>query len=318
MKFRTEIEKQSFSWEIRHQDRLLSLGSCFAERIGGKLVEAKFENEVNPGGIAYHPLAIARQVELALAEEAPEARELNGLWHAFEMHSRFNDPEKGIFEQKVNGGLSILKKGWEQADTILLTWGTAWVYRRNDNKELVSNCHKYPAAFFTKELLTVERIVEAWQRLMKAFPQKQFLLTVSPVRHTKDSIPLNSLSKSILRVASQQLVDMLPNVSYFPSFEIMMDDLRDYRFYESDLIHPNEMATQYIWEKFSESFFSTSTQQLIHKWGKLQSSLQHRPFQTDTVAYQAFLTKLEQQLLDLSTQLDLKEELEKVRLRQKK
>lgn len=318
MKFRTEIEKQDFSWEIGHQDRILSLGSCFAERIGGRLANAKIPTVVNPLGIVYHPLAMARQVELALAGDMPEAQAYKGLWHAFELHSRFNQMEEDAFKQVVQNGLVEFNAAWEQANIIILTFGTAWVYRRNDNQQLVNNCHKYPASFFTKELLSVDTIVETWQKLMEAFPQKKFLLTVSPIRHTKDRLPLNSVSKSTLRLATHILTERLSNAFYFPSFEIVMDDLRGYRYFEQDLIHPNNMAEDYIWSVFSESFFSTESQQLIHTWGKLQTSLQHRPFQQESAAHHRFLAKLELQLMDLSTKLDLEEELQQVRLSQKK
>ncbi len=318
MKFRTEIEKQDFPWEIGHGDHVLSLGSCFAERMGARLAGAKIPTTINPLGIAYQPMAISRQLALALSDSAPEARELNGLWHAFELHSSFNHPDEAVFTHEVKKALNSLKTAWHQANVVMLTFGTAWVYRRKDNDEWVCNCHKYPAAFFEKELLSVDGIVEEWKKLFEAFPSKNFLLTVSPVRHTKDSLRLNSLSKSCLRLAAHQLSAALPNVAYFPSYEIMMDDLRDYRFYESDLIHPNEMAEQYIWDFFSKSFFSTKTQQLIHSWGKVQQSLQHRPFQQESDAYQHFLQKLEQQLRDLSTELDVKKELAEVLLKIKK
>jgi hypothetical protein len=286
--------------------------------MGARLAEAKIPTTINPLGIAYHPLAVSRQVELALHDEAPEARERDGLWHAFDLHSRFNQLDEKTFREEVKQGLNAFKMAWEQATVVILTFGTAWAYRRNDNQELVSNCHKYPGSFFTKELLSVEAIVKKWSTLIQQFPAKKFLLTVSPVRHTKDRLPMNSVSKATLRLATHALVESLPNAYYFPSFEIMMDDLRGYRYFGQDLIHPNNMAEEYIWSVFSDSFFSTKTQQLIHKWGKVQSSLQHRPFQQDSLVHQQFLAKLDQQLADLSTEMDVEKELKELRLLQKK
>jgi hypothetical protein len=272
---------------------------------------------INPLGIAYHPLAVVRHVKMALEGNTPEVLENQGLWHAFDLHSRFNQGNEEDFRQEVESSLNTFKTAWEKANIIILTFGTAWVYRRNDNQQWVSNCHKYPASFFTKELLSVDIIGEEWKKLIEAFPHKKFLLTVSPILHTKVRLPLNSVSKATLRLATHSLTENLPNAFYFPSFEIVMDDLRGYRYFEEDLIHPNNMAENYIWSVFSKSFFSTKTQQLIHKWGKVQSSLQHRPFQQNSAGHQQFLMKLEQQLLDLSTKLEVEGELKKVRLLRK-
>jgi len=314
MKFRTEIQIPPSDWHIHHSDRLLALGSCFAARIGKRLADAKFDISINPLGIAYHPLAISQHIHWITENRVPESIERDGIWHAFELHSSFNRLNKADFEENVQTEFANMSHAWVQANNVIVTFGTAWVYRRKDTAALVTNCHKYPAAFFEKELLTAEEIVAAWQHVMESFPQKRFLFTLSPIRHVKDSLSLNAVSKATLRLACHQLAQ-LPNGSYFPSYEIVMDDLRDYRFFESDLIHPNEMATDYIWEKFSKSLFSTTTQQLIHKWDKIQQSLAHRPFQPDSAAYQQFLQNLAAKLQDLSTILPVEKELQEVRLR---
>ncbi|HNH61933.1 MAG TPA: GSCFA domain-containing protein, partial [Cyclobacteriaceae bacterium] len=194
---------------------------------------------------------------------------------------------------------------------------TAFVYKRNDTGDIVANCHKVPSANFTKELLTEKKIVESFQGFyqnLKAFnPSCKIILTVSPVRHIKDSIQLNGVSKAILRSACHTISEQHPEVQYFPAFEIMMDDLRDYRFYKSDMLHPAPVAEDYIWEKFSEAYFDKSTQEFLINWKQIVTALNHKPFHGDSDSHRSFLKKLLTDLEDLRGTVNVEEELASVK-----
>ena len=314
MKFRTEISLAPSAHKVDHQQHVLAIGSCFAERIGHRLGKAKFSATVNPLGIAYHPLALLRHMEIAAGcatLSAPLVRA--ALWHSFDLHSSFSRLNKAEFDANVAAGIASASEGIDQADWLILTWGSAWGYRRKDEGEIVANCHKYPADFFQKELATVEEIVAGYSAFFQQqSPDQRVILTVSPVRHIKDGISQNALSKATLRLACHQLSEAFDQVHYFPAYELLIDDLRDYRFYADDLVHPSLVAEQYIWEGFGKCFFSPDTQKLIRQWTKLQKAFHHRPLQPASDAYRVFLEKLQQDLIGLSGTLNCEGELQEV------
>jgi propanediol dehydratase small subunit len=313
MLFRTELITPPAPFLLSHQNKLLTIGSCFSQVIGQRLANHKFDVLVNPYGTIFNPISIARLLEHSWYPDQPipdTTTEHSGYWWNHHVHSDWYATSHEALLQKLEAGRSKVHQHLQQTDTLLITFGTAYVYRRREDGVLVANCHKVPASHFTKELLTVEEIVLAWENLQTILGDKiNIVLTVSPVRHTKDTLPLNAVSKAVLRLACHLLSERFANVHYFPSYEIMQDDLRDYRFYKDDLLHPTEMAEQYIWEKFSASFFSSATQALLQDWDSVQKALRHKPFREDSAAHKRFLEDTLQRLLKLRHQIPVEQEL---------
>lgn len=314
--FRTEIKLPKENHSISLKQDILTTGSCFSDAIGNKLLENKFTTLVNPFGTTYNPVSIHKILRAALnnAHPAPHSYfENNGLYAHYDFHSEFSSLNKALIEEKIKSVIHTAHNFLKTAHWIIITYGTGWVFKRNDTGDLVANCHKMPIQNFTKELLTEKKIVESfegfYQNLKAINPSCNIMLTVSPVRHIKDSLQLNSLSKSILRVACHTLTSLHPDVVYFPSYEIMLDDLRDYRFYKSDMLHPNEDAEEYIWSKFSDSMFDSKTQTFLRKWKLIYASLQHRPFQGESESHQKFLKKLLTELEELAGTVKVDEEI---------
>jgi len=315
--FRTEIEPQDSSIKIDYQSKILTLGSCFSDSIGQRLTEAKFQSEVNPYGTIFNPLSIFELMELSLERsEILDAAVLkrDGYYFNYKFHSSFRAKTKDTLHKRMEEALTKVAQQLKEANFIFITLGTAWVYEQNKTHMLVANCHKTPQKEFTRRLLSVEEIVPAFFALKEVInqfnPEVQFIFTVSPVRHTRDTLKLNSVSKSVLRLAAYYMEDMAPDVHYFPAYEIMMDDLRDYRFYEKDLIHPNEQAIDYIWEQFVQTYLDKKDQATLEKWNKLQMALNHKPFNPKSGGHQKFLSKTLDQLKQLGKELPLDKEIE--------
>ena len=318
--FRTVIEEIKSPFKIAHQDLILTMGSCFSQEMGGKLAENKFNTSVNSLGTIFNPLSIFELLELSMEsslsiEEAMLERD--GQFYNHKFHSSFNAESNAALLSKINNRLAEVKSDLTKAKVLFITFGTAWVYESLENQTLVANCHKIPKKHFNKRLLELKEIVDAFFNLKENIqainPEIQIVLTVSPVRHTKDSLTLNSASKSLLRLACHYLSDMAAGVHYFPSYEIVMDDLRDYRFYEKDMIHLNEQGLDYIWEVFSKTFFSKATQTTNQEWQKITQSLGHRPFNSSNPKHQKFLRSTLDKLQNLNDHLDVKSEIEQVK-----
>lgn len=294
------------------------MGSCFAVNMGNRLVESRFETLVNPLGIVYNPFSLHQLLAKAHNGETPEMQfaEANGLWHSFDLHSQVSSPDRAVVEQQISQGIQTIGSSLQEADVLLLTLGTAMAYRLKASGEVVSNCHKYPGHLFEKALLPLDESVSQWQDLITQLttdnPRLRIILTVSPVRHVKDTLPLNSVSKSTLRLLCHSLAQAYETVEYFPAFEIMVDDLRDYRYYTDDLLHPTPFAQQYIWEHFQQVYLSAETRQLIVRWTKIQQQLHHRPLHPDTEAYRTFLEQLHLQLKSIQFQLPCAVEIESI------
>lgn len=319
MKFRTELEAQPSPLQVSHQTRVLALGSCFAERIGGRLAAAKFPVSVNPAGICFHPLALRDLLALALGEGLPPLHysEAGGYWFCYALHSRFNQPSREAYEAGARAALDALRKALAGADLLILTLGSAVVHRLGEGGAPVANCHRQPARLSRRELLPFDEALGGLRDLIglarQARPSLSILLTVSPVRHTRDGLLLNAASKATLRLACQQLLDEAAGIHYFPAYELLLDDLRDYRFYAADLVHPSEQAEQYIWEYFARSHFSAETRALLDAWEAARRDLAHRPQQPGSEAWRQFLRKLEGRLLQLAPRLDVEAELAALR-----
>jgi len=297
-KFRTEIQIPPSDHKVSHQSKGVLIGSCFSENIGALLVQNKFNVDINPTGIVYNPFSAATCLRALIQEKKYQKEDLfktNSRYVSFDHHGNFSnsDPDKCL--NRINANIKQASIQLKNADYIILTFGTAWVYRLADSEKIVSNNHKLPAKHFTRELLKIETIVEHYQELIKDIrqynPAVQFIFTVSPVRHWKDGAPLNMVSKSTLILAIHELTGLFEFAEYFPAYELAMDDLRDYRFYDEDMIHPNSQMTSYIWKKFSETYFSQESINLIKKLESVNRALKHKPFHPGSEDHQQFIKK---------------------------
>jgi hypothetical protein len=298
---------------------MLSIGSCFAERIGQRLIDNKFQVVVNPWGNIFNPISLHRLLFKAMAQEDLEEAyfvENSEIFLHYDLHSQIFATTKEDLNEKTRQIFKNVHTFLMQADILILTWGTAWVYQAAGNKRIAANCHKQPAYLFEKRLLTVEEILadfrELYKNLKNLRPDLKIILTVSPVRHIKDTLPLNTVSKAVLRLATQHLTENLEDTYYFPSYELVLDDLRDYRFYGADMIHPNEIAEDYIWAKFGECFFASETFHLLKQWQKIKQALRHRAFQPNSESQQKFLRQLLEQLTAIQAELQVATEIAQV------
>ena len=307
MKFRTKIKATPAVNQIDYDSNIVLLGSCFSEHMEEKFDYFKFEPYSNPYGILFHPKAIEKSVIDCLAQKQygiEDLYEYNGTWLSLDHHSSFDQRNPDEVLSGINKNLLDGYNALKMASHVIITLGTSWVYKWKDDNSIVGNCHKIPQKKFDKILLSSEQILASLKNIMAQIQsvnqQASFIFTVSPVRHLKDGFIENTLSKALLHKAIHTLMKELP-LSYFPAYEIMMDDLRDYRFYKSDLIHPNEMAVDYIWEIFKENWMSEATIELMAEVEEIQRSLSHRPFDPDSDMHQKFLNKLEQKISSLKS-----------------
>ncbi len=308
--FRTTIPSIAFPFSINHTDSIMGMGSCFAQSIGEKLVQAKFDTLLNPFGIIYHPLGIVQSFRRLLDDDFSyqEADLISsaGLWYSFEHHSDFSQLDKDICLEKINTALFQARIFLAKTNRMLLTFGTARVYHHLERDQLVVNCHKFPTNDFERRLLSVDDIVGAWTPILEQLQNKkadlQIMITISPIRHIRDGLVENQESKATLLLAAHQLAKQFPYVHYFPAYELVLDDLRDYRFFEEDMIHPSQQAINYVWEYFKTSFFDTTTEQLLQEIQKIQTKAAHRAFHPTSAAHQQFLVKAIEQINQLEQQ----------------
>ncbi|WP_298237913.1 GSCFA domain-containing protein [uncultured Algibacter sp.] len=314
MKLQTKIplEKQSNNL-IDYNSNILLIGSCFSENIGNKLEYFKFQNLQNPFGILFHPKAIERLFENAISKKKYTKADvffLNEQWHCFDGHSKLSKPSKDDLLNFLNEQLEITNTQIYNSSHVIVTLGTAWVYRNIDSNTIVANCHKVPQKQFDKELLSVELICQSLKNIIDLIqsknPKVSVIFTVSPVRHLKDGFIENMQSKAHLIAAVHQLLSNSAesrNLNYFPSYEIMMDELRDYRFYNEDMIHPSELAINYIWEAFKTVWVSEEVSKIMDDVDYIQKGLQHKPFNQNSEAHIQFLEKLESRKQILASKL---------------
>jgi hypothetical protein len=279
---------------IDYNSKMLSLGSCFAVNMAAKFSHFQFQNAVNPFGILFHPLAIEKFFDFAIMRKSFFDADIfchNGRWHCFDAHSDLSHPDKNQLLENLNTAVTKTQSDLNSATHIVITLGTAWAYRDNASGNLVANCHKIPQAAFSKELLSVAVIGESLERTIAAIheanPSTHIILTVSPVRHIKDGFVENQRSKAHLIAAVHEV--LADRVSYFPSYEIMMDELRDYRFYADDLLHPSVLAIDYIWEKFAESWIASEAFPVMAEVDSVRKALAHRSFNPDSAPHRNFL-----------------------------
>ena len=296
MDFRTTIHTRDGEHFMRHSDKMMLIGSCFSDNIGAKLRDAMMQVEVNPFGTIFNPLSIAGAINKIIDDETIAGIELfmsNGVWNCYDFHSRFSMASKEAALERMNRSISTAHEHLAQCKSLVVTLGTAVVYRRRDTGEVVSNCHKVPQHEFTRRLASVDDITGALnatvERLHEFNPELRIIFTVSPIRHIADGLEMNSLSKAVLRVAINNVVRSHKEwVSYFPAFEIVIDDLRDYRFYTADMVHPTDVAIEYIWQTFQATYFDDHSTQAIARCERVSKRLKHRPMSNNPEVVERF------------------------------
>ncbi len=298
--FRTKINLQASPFRISHQSKILFNGSCFTENIGQILKENLFQVRINPFGVVYNPLSVLNSLGILIDGEEFTEEDLdyhNELWFSWDHHSSFSHPDKAKCLEHINEEIKISSKHLKKADFLMITFGTAWVYKLKKNGEVVANCHKVPEKEFDRILLKPEDIINSWNifipEILRKNKNMKIIFTVSPVRHWKDGAHGNQISKSVLLLAIDALCRAFPdNSEYFPAYEILLDDLRDYRFYEDDLLHPNTLAVNYIWNIFEKVYFDEGTLEINKELQKIIRAKNHRVYNEDTEAYRKFREKL--------------------------
>lgn len=312
MDFRTKISLQKERVLIDHNSTILLLGSCFSESIYNKLDYFKFPADKNPFGIVYNPKAIENLILNVINEKEFSEKDvfhLNERWHCFDAHSELSNSNKDLLLKNLNSQLHKITETLKEATHIIITLGTAWVYRHIETDKIVSNCHKIPQKKFLKELLSADEVEDSLKAIIALIksvnPAVQLLFTISPIRHLKDGFTENSISKAHLRTAVNQVVDQKKEISYFPSFEIMLDDLRDYRFYSDDMVHPNETAITYIWEAFKATWINDTTFPIMQQIDAIRKGLSHRPFNPNSEQHKNFLAQLRNKMNILEADFDI-------------
>ena len=302
--FRTIAAIKQADFSIVYKNQIALMGSCFSNHIALKLEERKFKVLKNPYGIIFNPTALSRSINEIIDHKVYDESHLvfhDELEHSLNHHSEFSHPNPDQVVRQINERINQAYSFLKSAEVLFLTIGTAWVYSYEG--EVVANCHKIPNHQFEKRLLSIEEIVESFTKVLdrlKTFnPNLKVIFTLSPVRHLKDGFEENSVSKAILRAAIHQIQQKDKAVGYFPSYEIMMDDLRDYRFYEKDMLHPNAQAVDYIWENFCQKYMSKSTQELMGRMENLQAAINHRPRFPDSEAHQKHVAFIEREKKEL-------------------
>ncbi|PJX22853.1 GSCFA domain-containing protein [Psychroflexus sp. S27] len=305
MQLQTEIKLKDGEPKINYGSHLFVLGSCFSEHIGDRLSASQLRVLQNPFGILFHPFSLENFINRVVEQNFFTEKDIfhhNGLWHSFDAHSKMSHQNPDVVLEKLNEAIKSSFEFINKSSHVLITLGTAFIYRHIEKGEYVANCHKIPQKNFDKELISSTQIQQSLWRMIKCLksinPEINLIFTVSPVRHQKEGFVENNRSKAQLISAIHHIVEKEES-SYFPSYEIMMDELRDYRFYKSDMLHPNETAIAYIWEKFTATWMTADTLKIMEKVDKLQRNLKHKAFNPDSEAHQSFLQKVEKQKKEL-------------------
>ncbi len=318
MEFRREFTPEPFDVKIRHHENIMLIGSCFTEQMGGKLSRVKFRTLENPHGILFNPASIIKSIDAYIEEKKYKQQDLfehNGIWGSWDHHTRFSDVDPSVALQKMNHSTESAGAFLQQADWLIITLGSAFLYEHKDGF-FVANCHKVPTDKFYKRLMTADEIVSDFEGMINKLkvknPSLRILFTISPVRHLREGFVENNRSKSILIQAVHQMVESHPNVFYFPAYELVIDDLRDYRFFAEDMVHPNYQATEYVWEKFQQTCLHVEDQQIIKEITQIVLARHHKPFNPTSEQHRHFLAKCAekaQMLMKQHPYLDLREEL---------
>ena len=310
MKLTTPIKLSRQNPPINYSSKVLLLGSCFAQNMGAKLEYYKFQQCTNPFGILFHPVAIEKLITRAVNQIWFTSKDVflqNEQWHCFLTHSKLSNTSEEDLISALNSALEKLRFSLLEASHVVFTFGTAWVYKHLEKDTIVANCHKVPQKKFVKQLLSPDDVSDVLlgieTKLRAINPTCSIINTVSPVRHIKDGLLANSRSKAHLIAGVQEIVSPEKLNYYFPSYEIMMDELRDYRYYKEDLIHPNQTAIAIIWNAFTGSWICPETAALQKKIATIQSGLLHTPFNGHSKAHIHFKKDLETKISEIKEQL---------------
>ncbi len=328
--FRTILPPFEYPFRIRYRQPLVALGSCFAEHIGQKLQARKFELLLNPFGILYNPVVMADNLERLARKDVPfdeqDLTQQHGLWFSWQHHGRFADTDRHRLLDRLNREAAATRRMLARAEVVLLTLGTAHVFRHRQSGQVVANCHKAPAATFERQLLTCEETTQHLHRIVAALRQLHcsphalhLLWSVSPVRHLRDGLVANQRSKATLLLATHTLADSDAHSHYFPAYELLLDDLRDYRFVEADMAHPNELARQYVWQWFCHTLLDPEALPLMRAIEKICTAAAHRPIHPGTAAHQKFMRDTLQRIEQLQNQhpwLDFSREIQSIKQQQ--
>lgn len=300
MELLTKVDINPSDRKIGYNDKILLLGSCFADNVGEKFAEHYFQATVNPLGTLYNPASIAHALtdaQMPIAET--QIIRHNGLWHSMLHHGSFSHPDKETLLHHCAESRELMISALKEVSTVIVTFGTAWVYEWQG--EVVANCHKLPANQFTRRCLTAEEIVAIWQPIVASMSDKHWIFTVSPIRHIKDGLHANQLSKAVLLQAIDHLTSNNAAVSYFPSYEIMLDELRDYRFYAEDMVHPSQAAVEYIWQRFVETYMTADTCNEMRTLHQLWRDRHHRFLHPESDEAKNFQTRVACKLQELQS-----------------
>lgn len=326
MNFYTTVDIPKHLPRFTQADSLLMLGSCFASEMGERLRAGKFGCVVNPYGVLYNPLSIAtalQEIRQGKVYREDDLFEYRGCWHSPMHHSDFSSPSPKETLQAINDGLQVARTILPSLKGLLLTFGSAYVYEEKERGCIVGNCHKLPERNFTRRRLSVDEIVDVYASLLSEWfaenPSLKVLLTVSPIRHVRDGLPANQLSKATLLLAIDRLLTLFPDhLYYFPAYELLIDELRDYRFYAEDMVHPSKVAVDYVWTRFCEACMTPDARQLMHDCEEVQKALAHKPLHPDSQEYKRFLGQIVLKIEQLTAKfpyLDFQNESELCRTR---
>lgn len=325
MDFHLEYNPKPFVQKIAYQHKLMLVGSCFTENIGDKLSAHKFSVLQNPNGILFNPVSVVDSIQQYISNKPVDAGELfnlNEAWHSWKFHSRFSSPSVEEACNKMNASMQAAHQYLQSANVLMLTFGSAWVYKLtsfSDNaskQEVAANNHKAPANWFNRVLLHTDEVVamlNAMIGMLQAFnPGLRIILTISPVRHLREGFVENNRSKATLINAIHEIAGAHAHVDYFPAYELVIDDLRDYRFYAEDMVHPNYAATDYVWDKFVQCSIDAPSQALMIRINELNAARKHKPFNPGSEAHKRFLRVNYEKAKIIATQypnLDMEEAL---------
>ena len=326
MKFHFEFDIKKIPWTIAHTHNTFLMGSCFTENMGEKFRKHKFRVLENPNGILFNPVSVANAITSYIENRKIDTAQqfyLNEGWHSWNHHSRFSAPGKEEALEKINQSTHDANGFLKTADFIVITLGSAWTYQLTELAEngvpgaVAANNHKAPASWFNRKLMAVEEVLRVLDnmihRLFHFNPSLHIIFTISPVRHLREGVVENNRSKAVLIQAVHHLVDKFEGLYYFPAYELVIDDLRDYRFYAEDLVHPNYFATEYVWEKFCFACMNESTRKIMDEIKHINLAFRHKPFNPDSDQHKKFLTSSLEKTRNLKDQypfLDLDREIQ--------
>ncbi|MBI4649293.1 MAG: GSCFA domain-containing protein [Bacteroidia bacterium] len=296
--FRTIVKPPESDIKFTYQDELLLIGSCFTENIGKKLINLKFNADINPAGIIYNPVSIKNILNFLIEEKQFSEKDLfyyNRHWNSLYHHGSFSSPDINVVLDNINSGINHSATTLRKAKLLFISFGTAWVYETKKKGIIVSNCHKLPSTEFNYYLLDLADIINDYRNLLQSIskvnPSINIIFTVSPIRHWKDSPFGNQVSKATLLLVIDKLLKEFPNTNYFPAYEIVMDDLRDYRFYEDDMLHINSLATEYIWNIFVNTYLELSSIKIMKEVENIIKAASHKPFDITNDSFKTFILK---------------------------